>query len=151
MASKGLMWGFNDVTSPSGIYYQSWSGQTGTVNYGSNGLGHMDTVVQAAWDAGVKLIITLVNNWGDYGGMDVYVKQLGGSYNDQFYTWDTAKTAYKKYVNAVISRYKVSFAIMAWELCNECRCANGDSSGLPASSSCNTWTIINWASEMSGD
>ncbi|KAF2497809.1 glycoside hydrolase family 5 protein [Lophium mytilinum] len=153
MASKGLMvcrvWGFNDVTSPSGIYYQSWSGQIGTVNYGSNGLGHMDTVVQAASDAGVKLIITLVNNWGDYGGMDVYVKQLGGSYHDQFYTWDTAKTAYKKYVNAVVSRYKASSAIMAWELCNECRCANGGGSGLSASSSCNTWTITNWASEMS--
>lgn len=67
----------------------------------------MDTVVQAASDAGVKLIITLVNNWGDYGGMDVYVKQLGGTYHDQFYTWDTAKAAYKKYANAVVSRYKV--------------------------------------------
>jgi mannan endo-1,4-beta-mannosidase len=67
----------------------------------------MGTVVQAASDAGVKLIITLVSSWGDYGGMDVYVKQLGGTCHDQFYTWNTARAAYKKCVNAVVSRYKV--------------------------------------------
>ena len=30
--------GFNDVTSPNGIYYQSWSGKTPTINTGSTGL-----------------------------------------------------------------------------------------------------------------
>ncbi|KAG9094984.1 hypothetical protein FRC07_011166, partial [Ceratobasidium sp. 392] len=57
-------WGFNDVTSPSGTYYQLWSGSTGTLNTGADGLGKFDTVVAAAKAAGIRLIVALTNNWG---------------------------------------------------------------------------------------
>lgn len=30
--------GFNDVTSANGVFYQSWSGSSATVNMGSSGL-----------------------------------------------------------------------------------------------------------------
>ncbi|CCO27112.1 putative mannan endo-1,4-beta-mannosidase F [Rhizoctonia solani AG-1 IB] len=56
-------WGFNDVTSPSGTYYQLWSGSTATVNTGADGLAKFDTVVAAAKAAGIRLIIALTNNW----------------------------------------------------------------------------------------
>jgi len=36
----------------------------------------LDTVVASAKSNGIKLIVPLVNNWADYGGMDVYVKQV---------------------------------------------------------------------------
>jgi mannan endo-1,4-beta-mannosidase len=63
------LWGFNDVTAASGIYYQLWSDGAATINTGSDGLGYFDTVVAAAKAAGVKLVVPFVNNWSDYGGM----------------------------------------------------------------------------------
>jgi len=51
-----------------------------------------DNVVAAAKANGIRLIVALTNNWSDYGGMDVYVKQLLGSANhDLFYTDATVK------------------------------------------------------------
>ncbi|KAG8761311.1 hypothetical protein FRC12_009425 [Ceratobasidium sp. 428] len=108
-------WGFNDVTSPSGTYYQLWNGKTATLNTGASGLGKFDTVVAQAKTAGIRLIVPLTNNWSDYGGMDVYVRQLLGSSNhDLFYTDATVKAAFKKYINGFVSRYKNEPTIMAW-------------------------------------
>ncbi|KAB5590762.1 mannan endo-1,4-beta-mannosidase A [Ceratobasidium theobromae] len=140
-------WGFNEVTSPSGTYYNLWSGSTPTLNTGSNGLGKFDTVVAQAKAAGIRLIVALTNNWSDYGGMDVYVKQLLGSNNhDLFYTDATVKAAFKNYVKGFVERYKNEPTIMAWELANEPRCkgSTGTSTGT-----CTTQTITTWATELS--
>jgi mannan endo-1,4-beta-mannosidase len=51
--------GFNEVTSPSGIYYQSWSGSTPTINTGATGLQNFDNVVAAAKAHGIRLIVAL--------------------------------------------------------------------------------------------
>ncbi|KAI5776472.1 glycoside hydrolase superfamily [Geopyxis carbonaria] len=131
-------WGFHDSTSCSGVYFQCWSGSTPTINTGSNGLGRMDVVVNTAAKYNVKLILALVNNWGDYGGMDVYVSKMGGSGHSSFYTQSNIQNAYKNYVQTVVNRYKSSSAIFAWELANEPRC-----------SGCATSIITNWATTMS--
>ncbi|KAF8757294.1 glycosyl hydrolase 5 (cellulase A) family [Rhizoctonia solani] len=113
-------WGFNEVTSPSGTYYQLWNGATSTINTGADGLARFDQVVAGAKAAGIRLIVALTNNWSDYGGMDVYVKQILGSNNhDLFYTDATVKAAFKKYIDAFVGRYKNEPTIMAWELSNE--------------------------------
>ncbi|TFK44673.1 mannanase [Crucibulum laeve] len=142
-------WGFNEVTSPNGNYYQSWSGSTPTINTGSSGLANFDNVVAAAKANGLHLIVALTNNWSDYGGMDVYVKQILGSSgtHDQFYTNANVKTAYKNYIKAFVGRYVNEPTIMAWELSNEPRCKG--SGGVASSSSCNTSTITAWAKEIS--
>ncbi|KAH9479822.1 putative mannan endo-1,4-beta-mannosidase A [Psilocybe cubensis] len=140
-------WGFNEVTSPNGIYYQSWSGSTPTVNTGSTGLANFDNVVAAAKANGLRLIVALTNNWSDYGGMDVYVKQILNSPNhDLFYTDSTVKTAYKNYIKAFVGRYLNEPTIMAWELANEPRCkgSTGTSTGT-----CTTVTVTNWIKEIS--
>jgi mannan endo-1,4-beta-mannosidase len=141
-------WAFNDVTNTQnwGAYYQLWKNGVATINNGPNGLDRLDYVVAAADRAGVKLILALVNNWSDYGGMDVYVSQLGGGTHDTFYTSSRVQTAYKNYVKTIVNRYKSSTAVMAWELTNEARC--GGSNGSP-SSSCTTSTITNWVNTMS--
>ncbi|KAG9126324.1 hypothetical protein FRC07_003891 [Ceratobasidium sp. 392] len=140
-------WGFNDVTSPSGTYYQLWNGKTATLNTGSNGLAKFDTVVAAAKAAGIRLIVPLTNNWSDYGGMDVYVKQLLGSSNhDLFYTDATVKAAFKKYISGFVGRYKNEPTIMAWELANEPRCKGSTDTW---SGTCTTKTITAWATEIS--
>ena len=33
----------------------------------------------------MKLVIPFVGNWTDFGGMDQYVRWLGGQFHDQFY------------------------------------------------------------------
>ncbi|KAJ7849909.1 glycoside hydrolase superfamily [Mycena leptocephala] len=140
--------GFNEVTSASGVYFNLWSGKTATVNTGTNGLQRLDYVISSAKSHGIKLIITLGNNWSDFGGMDVYTAQILGSGqpHDAFYTNAAVVAAYKTYVQAIVTRYLTENMIMAWELANEPRCAG---SNTVASSSCTSTTITNWASQIS--
>ncbi|CAL1707125.1 unnamed protein product [Somion occarium] len=140
-------WGFNDVTTPNGIYYQSWANGKATINTGATGLANFDNVVAAAKANGLRLIVALTNNWSDYGGMDVYVQQITGSSNhDYFYTNANVVAAYKSFIQTFVGRYKNEPTIMAWELANEPRCkgSTGTSSGT-----CTTTTVTNWAKDIS--
>ncbi|KAG9126204.1 hypothetical protein FRC07_004422 [Ceratobasidium sp. 392] len=83
----------------------------------------------------------------DYGGMDVYVKQILGSANhDLFYTDATVKAAFKKYINGFVSRYKNEPTILGWELANEPRCKGSTGTW---SGTCTPATITAWATEIS--
>lgn len=144
IATSGLkilrVWGFNDVNSKPGsgtVWYQLLSSSGSQINTGSDGLQRLDYVVQSAEKYGVKLIINFVNYWDDYGGMNAYVRAFGGT-REGWYTNTQAQAQYKKYIEAVVSRYAQSDAVFAWELANEPRC-NG----------CNTDVIYNWATEIS--
>lgn len=130
------VWGFNDVkTIPSAgiVYFQSFSGSTATINTGANGLRRLDAVVTSAEKNGIKLIINFVNNWTDYGGMAAYFSACGVNSNAQWYQSTKCQTMYQAYIKAVVSRYRTSTAIFAWELANEPRC-NG----------CSTSILTNW-------
>ncbi|KAF3911100.1 hypothetical protein AA313_de0206007 [Arthrobotrys entomopaga] len=145
-------WGFADFVGPQESYvtvFQNWTTVPPTILTTQEwGLPRLDYVVAGAEARGIKLIIPFVNNWADYGGMDLYVKQVVGSSgtHDMFYTNSQIKTIYKNYIAAVIARYKNSPAIMAWELANEIRCAG---TNLGSSSSCNAAVLTSWASEIS--
>jgi len=136
------VWGFNDVTSTPGsgtVWYQSFvSGSSPVINTGSNGLQRLDYVVSSAESHGISLIINFVNNWSDYGGMAAYVSYYGLSDTTAWYTSSAAQAQYQKYIAAVVSRYKTSTAIFAWELANEARCTG-----------CATSVITNWATTTS--
>lgn len=126
------VWGFNDhntIPSPGTVYYQLLKDGTATINTGADGLQRLDYVVAAAEARNVKLIINFVNNWSDYGGMDAYVNAFGGS-QTSWYTNGAAQTAYRAYIEAVVSRYIDSPAVFAWELANEPRCKGCDPSVL---------------------
>jgi mannan endo-1,4-beta-mannosidase len=138
-------WGFNEVTNQNGNWLQSWSGNKATIN--NAGLQNFDNVVAAAKANGIRLIVALTNNWADYGGMDVYVRQIANSNNhDLFYTNNDIQTAFKAYIKTFVGRYVNEPTIMAWELANEPRCkgSTGATSG-----SCTTATITNWAKSIS--
>ncbi|KAF8836771.1 glycoside hydrolase family 5 protein [Paxillus ammoniavirescens] len=142
-------WGFNEVTTPSGDYYQLWNGSTPTINYGPTGLENFDNVIAAAKANGIRLIVSLTNNWSDYGGMDVYVNQIigRGQPHDYFYTNSQIIAAYQNYVRAWVERYINEPTIFAWELANEPRCTGSTSSA--SSGTCTTTTITNWVKTMS--
>ncbi|KAK7757376.1 hypothetical protein SLS62_000388 [Diatrype stigma] len=153
-------WGFNDknVTyNPDGlpqyggegagdtdVIFQRFANGTSTIN-----IEAFDKVVDAATNVGIKLLVTFTNNWADYGGMDVYTVNLGGQYHDDFYRLPQIKEAYKRYVEAVVTRYKDSPAIFAWELANEPRCGADGVRNLPRSGDCTTETLGSWIDEMS--
>ncbi|RYP46638.1 hypothetical protein DL768_007183 [Monosporascus sp. mg162] len=153
-------WGFNDknVTYiPGGlpqyggegagdteIVFQWFANGTSTIN-----LDAFDKVVNAATKVGIKLLVAFTNNWADYGGMDVYTVNLGGKYHDDFYRLPRIKEAYKRYVKAVVTRYKDSPTIFAWELGNEPRCGADGTRNLPRSEDCTPELLSSWVDEMS--
>lgn len=145
MASSGhkilRIWGFNDISStPSTnqIYFQHLSSSGSTINTGQYGLQLLDNAVAKAEVYGLKLIINFVNYWDDYGGLSAYVSAFGLSDKTAWYTSSVAQAQYRKYIETVVSRYKNSHAIFAWELMNEPRCAG-----------CDTSVIYNWAKSTS--
>ena len=96
-----------------------------------------DNVVAAAKANDIRLIVTLTNNWSDYGGMDVYVDQIigQGQPHDYFYTnpevivcliflarahtnhcIGICQAAYQNYVKVWIERYIDEPTIFGWEL-----------------------------------
>jgi mannan endo-1,4-beta-mannosidase len=108
------------------------------INTGANGLQRLDAVVKAAEKYGIKLIIPFVNNWSDYGGMPAYNTYFNTT-SATWYTSAAAQAQYRKYITTVVSRYKNSETIFAWELGNEPRCQQ-----------CATPVITNWARDVSG-
>ncbi|KAH9781739.1 Mannan endo-1,4-beta-mannosidase 1 [Citrus sinensis] len=111
----------------------------------------LDFVTSEARKYGIRLILSLSNNYHDFGGRPQYVnwaRAAGASVNsdDDFYTNAIVKGYYKNHVKKVLTRintitriaYKDDPTIMAWELINEPRC-QADYSGK---------TLNNWVQEM---
>jgi len=105
----------------------------------------------AVWKAGqldLRLVLTLTNNWPDFGGMSQYVTWFGAAGHDDFYTDPEIRACYRAWAAHVIGRrnrytglrYRDDPTIMTWELANEPRCSS-DPSGN---------TLVRWAREMSG-
>lgn len=141
-----------------GVYYQYWDPVAGRPAYNDDpqtGLGRLDYVVHKARQLGIKLIITLVNNWKDTGGMDQYVKWYGLKHHHEFYTDPRVRTAFKDWVKHLIEHvngidgiaYRDDPAIFAWELANEPRAVN-----YAEYDSWQGWdktTLVEWADDMS--
>ncbi|KHN36084.1 mannan endo-1,4-beta-mannosidase 7-like [Glycine soja] len=111
----------------------------------------LDFVVSEARKYGIKLILSLVNNYENFGGKKQYVNwaRSHGQYltsDDDFFRSPVVKGYYMNHVRTVLNRYnrftgmhyKDDPTIMAWELMNEPRCTS-DPSGR---------TIQAWITEM---
>lgn len=139
-----------------GVYFQYWDTTAGKPAYndGKNGLERLDELLAKARENDVRIVMVLVNNWADFGGMDQYLMWYGLEKHPQFYTDERVKQAYQDYVAHLVNRvntvtgvkYKDDPYIFAWELANEPRVRN-----YTRSDSADGWdehTITNWASEM---
>lgn len=56
--------------SKNGVWFRAWDPEQRTVVTNESNLVHLDAVVAAAKKWGIRLILTLTNNWQDFGGMD---------------------------------------------------------------------------------
>ncbi|MBI4910864.1 MAG: cellulase family glycosylhydrolase [Acidobacteria bacterium] len=117
-----------------------------TVNDGADGLQRLDACIADAETHGIKLILPLVNHWGDFGGMPRYLEWLGLPPNTvEFYRAPLARSAYRNWIRTLLTRrntrtgrlYLDEPAVMAWELANEPRCP-GDHQ-----------LLLDWVGEMS--
>ncbi|XP_072997445.1 mannan endo-1,4-beta-mannosidase 8-like [Typha latifolia] len=125
-------WAFNDG---------GWRAlQTSPYNYDEEVFKALDFVVSEARSHQIRLILSLCNNWGDYGGKPQYVKWgkdagLNLTDDDDFFSDPIIKDYYKAFVKAVLTRvntitnvaYKDDPTILAWELINEPECPSDPS------------------------
>jgi mannan endo-1,4-beta-mannosidase len=130
------------------VFFQYWNSVSGApdVNGGPNGLERLDHLIADAESAGIRLILTLVNYWPNFGGMDQYCGWFGGASREQFYRDPRMRAAYQAYLTNLLSRrnsvtgrlYVDEPAILAWELANEPECPDGGDS-----------LLLDWISTMS--
>jgi mannan endo-1,4-beta-mannosidase len=145
IAKSGLkvtrVWAFGNANSPSDqeVYYQLLDNKTQTIsiNYGANGIARLDAAVKAAEKYKLQLVLPMLNNWNDLGGIQTYCNYFNCN-TTTFYTNEAAQKAYQNWIRFVVHRYKNSPAVFSWELCNEPRC-----------SQCDPSVITNWASKTS--
>ena len=101
-----------------------------------------DYILQSAKNYGIKVIIVLENYWNAYGGIDTRLQWEGLPYGDSasrvtFFTNAACQLQYKNYVQHFVGRtnhytlqpYMNDPAIFSWELMNEPRCQDGDTTG----------------------
>jgi mannan endo-1,4-beta-mannosidase len=115
------------------------------------GLVALDKLVAEAGDNGVKLLLTLTNNWPDYGGAKAVVDMVApdeGLPKDAFWSEPRALESQRVYIRTILGRantitgriYSKDPTIFGWELANEARCTE------PAW--CDEGTLVEWARDM---
>jgi hypothetical protein len=133
----GRIWAFGEGDADAAPWLrENFLFRAGLDGWIEAGPRHLDRVIAAAGRAGVRLIITLGNNWSDYGGVPRYLRWLGqkdegngASYGatDRFYSDPRAWAAYRAHIERLLKRanqvtgvpYRDDPTIMAWELMNE--------------------------------
>ncbi|OUM68451.1 family 5 glycoside hydrolase, partial [Piromyces sp. E2] len=120
-----------------------------TIEEGKIGLEQIDYMLYSANQHNVRLLLTLTNNWIEFGGMDSYTYHLGGKYHDDFYTNEKIKNAFKNYVKTLLNRVNTytGVAYKDYVYTNEPRCSG--SGRLPSSGKCTLETLMAWYDEMS--
>ena len=131
IASSGLkvirVWAFGNVNVPTNetVYFQLLNSTAGpsdaSINYATaNGVPRLDAVVSMAEKYNVQLVMTMLNNWDDLGGINTYC-DVTGCNATTFFTDPVAQKLYQNYIKFIVDRYKSSSAVFSWELCNEPR------------------------------
>jgi mannan endo-1,4-beta-mannosidase len=157
----------NDAAAASFAVVRAWAFADGSGNgytalqpqpymYDDAAFDSLDYAVYKAGTLGIRLVLALVNNWPDYGGMAQYVKwflnlpddSYGAAVNhDMFYSTRSIQDCYRAYVKYVLTRfnrytglrYNEDPTIMTFELANEPR-SRSDKTGE---------RLLTWVTETS--
>jgi mannan endo-1,4-beta-mannosidase len=139
----------NDAAVMSLAVVRAWAFADGPANgstalqptpyvYNDAAFDSLDYAIYRAGQLGIRLVLALVDNWPNYGGMAQYVTWFLGltddSYgaavnHDLFYSTASIQRCYRAYVKHVLTRfnrytglrYNEDPTIMTWELANEPR------------------------------
>lgn len=103
MAANGVQ-----VVRTDGFNEQSWHGfepQQG--KYNAAQLDEFDYIVTSAAKHGVRLVVTLENYWGDYGGIPQRLQWAGASAQPNqgvFFSTEAAMASYEAYISFFLKR-----------------------------------------------
>jgi len=118
------VWAFNEGGGP-----DAWQATPASI-YNEQALQGLDYALYQARLRRLKLILTLTNNWDDYGGMNWYVGHSeSADVHDDFYSDFQCRDWFKLRIQTLINRYNTwngclyrdDPTIFAWELANEPR------------------------------
>lgn len=121
----------------------------------------LDYVMESARRRGIRVILTLENYWGDYGGIQTTTDALGLEDKLEFYTNPAAQALYQLYAEKLINRvntingmaYRADPTLFAWELMNEPRIDCRDNAESDDDEACRTEGPIQlgtWFNTMAG-
>lgn len=90
----------------------------------------LDRVIEAARMRGLRILVTLSNNWSDYGGLDVYATWEGIDDREEALRSEQVQGHLAFYATALAARvntvsgvaYREDPTIFGWDLINELRC-----------------------------
>ena len=134
----------NGIGSGSEVF-RSWFFQSLATTGGKRDWSAFDHTLAVAKAHGVKVVVTLGNQWGSCEGSQ-YLTDIWytGGYKTQVISGDTVP--YRQYVQEIVSRYKNDPTIAMWQLINEAEIKTGKS----ASSCSPTTDLYNFAADVSG-
>jgi len=142
-------------------YYEYYDPANKKIIYNEKDLLMLDRALAKAKEKGIRLIMTLTNNWANFGGMDQYNIWYGIKNHDFFYTDARTKQAYKDWVKLLLNRvntitgiaYKDDPTVFCWELANEPFFFTDNypwrSTPMPNSNTLKPEVLTNWIGEMS--
>jgi len=152
------------------------SPQAGLMQYGLNGgswnesaFVFLDNAIANAASIGMKLILTLCNNYDDFGGKPTYVKywnhanstSLDTTFGDNFHDTAGIITLFEAFLTKILNRtntvsgiaYKNDPTIFAWEVGNEFRYTQNNNAGTDTNpntlSSTRLATMTSWWTTIS--
>lgn len=85
-------------------------------------------VADAARQRGLRLVLTLSNHWGDYGGAPALLRRAGLNPDDMhaFFTAQATEHAWREAAAVAVDALRADPVVAAWELMNEPRCPHCD-------------------------
>lgn len=140
VAADGLrvvrIWAFGETAADAPPWQNDYAFRRGPAGYVETSFEHLDRVLVAARDRGLKVIVVLGNRWGDYGGAREHLRWCGVTLPDDdadgatladYWSNVAGRTLYWEHVARVVGRtntvshvaYRDDPTIFAWELINE--------------------------------
>ena len=134
----------NGIGSGSEVF-RAWFFQSLATTNGQRDWSAFDHTLAVAKAHGVKVVVTLGNQWGSCEGSQYLTDSwYTGGYKTQVISGDTVP--YRQFVQEIVSRYKNDPTIAMWQLINEAEIKTGKS----ATSCSPTADLYNFATDVSG-
>jgi len=169
------LWAFSDgaicAPTPQQNYFRCWDEATLQVVTNETALAlHLDSTIAAASRAGIHVLLSLVNNWPAYGGIEAYMQWREAAaaagvapptseavHHDDFYVDEIMRGWYRDWITSLSGRinsitgiaYKDDPTIFAWELGNELGCTNSSVSAPCVAPNGTSPPMRAWVAEMS--
>jgi Cellulase (glycosyl hydrolase family 5) len=133
------LWALGEQPAPGEPHHPLYAFRIGESGWVEESFVHLDRVLLAARERGLKVIVVLANRWSDYGGIATYLRWGGLSLQRDaagepassalaaFLECTSCQALYAQHVERVVGRtnsitklaYRDDPTIMAWELINE--------------------------------